>query len=79
MTEFYKGQRISDLLAQIKELSKALHDNQGAFENETQALRAIEAWTSLTIAKAKLTALSITALSTNEVPSASPRKQQGEK
>ena len=57
MTEFYKGQRISDLLAQIEELSKALHDNQGAFENETQAIRAIEAWASLTIAKAKLTAL----------------------
>jgi hypothetical protein len=74
MTEFYKGQRISDLLAQIKELSKALHDNQGKFENETQAIRAVEAYTSLAIAKAKLTALS-----TNEVPSASPRKQQGEK
>jgi len=57
MGEFYKGQRITELLKQIEELSNALMDNQGAFENETQALRAIEAWTSLTIAKAKLTAL----------------------
>jgi hypothetical protein len=57
MGDFYKGQRISDLLNQVAELSQALRDNAGAFENETQALRAIEAWTSLTIAKAKLTAL----------------------
>lgn len=55
--KYYKGQRISDLLSQIKDLQEALMDNQDAFENETQALRAIEAWTSLTIAKAKLTAL----------------------
>jgi hypothetical protein len=55
--KYYKGQRVSDLLAQVAELSKALEENQDEFENETQALRAIEAWTSLTIAKAKLTAL----------------------
>ena len=57
MTEYYKGQRITDLLSQIKDLQMALIDNADAFENETQAIRAIEAWTSLTIAKAKLTAL----------------------
>ena len=57
MTEFYKGQRVTDLLSQIKDLQEALTENQGAFENETEALRAIEAWASLTIAKAKLTAL----------------------
>lgn len=57
MNKFYKGQRISDLLKQIDELSKALGDGETEYENETQALRAIEAWTSLTIAKAKLTAL----------------------
>lgn len=57
MTEYYKGQRITDLLTQIKDLQEALTANSDAFENETQALRAIEAWTSLTIAKAKLTAL----------------------
>ena len=57
MTEYYKGQRITDLLNQIKDLQEALTANSDAFENETQALRAIEAWASLTIAKAKLTAL----------------------
>jgi len=57
VSEYYKGQRISELLNQIKDLQEALVDNADAFENETQALRAIEAWTSLTIAKAKLTAL----------------------
>ena len=57
MTELYKGQRVTDLLSQIKDLQEALTENQGAFENETEALRAIEAWASLTIAKAKLTAL----------------------
>ena len=57
MGEYYKGQRVSELLARVAELSKALEDNFGEYENEAQALRAIEAWTSLTIAKAKLTAL----------------------
>lgn len=57
MGEMYKGQRIADLLKQIEELSKALHDNQGEFQNDTEALRAVEAFTSLAIAKAKLTAL----------------------
>lgn len=57
MSEYYKGQRISELLAQIDELGKVLTANQNEFENETQALRAIEAWTSLVIAKAKLTSL----------------------
>jgi signal transduction histidine kinase len=57
MTEYYKGQRIADLLQQIDDLSKVLSASKDAFENETQALRAIEAWTSLVIAKAKLTSL----------------------
>ena len=57
MDKFYKGQRISDLLKQIDELSKALEDNHDAYENETQALRALEARTTLVIAKAKLTSL----------------------
>lgn len=57
MSEYYKGQRISELLEQINKLSKALEDNQDDYENETQALRAIEARTMLAIAKAKLTAL----------------------
>jgi hypothetical protein len=55
--KYYKGQRISELLVQIDELSKALADNQSEYENETQALRAMEARATLAIAKAKLTAL----------------------
>jgi NifU-like protein involved in Fe-S cluster formation len=57
MTEYYKGQRISELLKQIKDLQDALRENADAFESDTQALMAIEAWASLTIAKAKLTSL----------------------
>ena len=55
--KYYKGQRISELLTQIEELSRALEDNHDAYENETQALRAMEAMATLAIAKAKLTAL----------------------
>jgi predicted nucleic acid-binding Zn-ribbon protein len=57
MNEYYKGERISELLEKIDKLSKALEDNRDEYENETQALRAIEARTMLAIAKAKLTAL----------------------
>jgi predicted nucleic acid-binding Zn-ribbon protein len=57
MNEYYKGERISELLEKIDKLSKALEDNRDDYENETQALRAIEARTMLAIAKAKLTAL----------------------
>ena len=57
MHKYYKGQRVSELLAQIDELSRALEDNHDAYENETQALRAMEAMATLAIAKAKLTAL----------------------
>jgi len=57
MTEYYKGQRISELLEQIDKLSRALEDNHEGYENETQAIRAIEARATLAIAKAKLTAL----------------------
>ena len=57
MSEYYKGQRISELLEQIDRLSRALEDNHDSYENETQALRAMEARATLTIAKAKLTAL----------------------
>jgi hypothetical protein len=57
MTEYYKGQRISELLRDIDKMTKALVDNQDAFENKAQELRAVEALTTLAIAKAKLTAL----------------------
>lgn len=57
MATHYKGQRITELLEDIERLTKALNENQNDFENETQAIRAIEARTTLAIAKAKLTAL----------------------
>ena len=57
MATHYKGERITELLKQIDKLSKALEDNRDEYENETQALRAIEAMTTLAIAKAKLTSL----------------------
>jgi len=57
MATHYKGQRIAELLEGIERLSQALENSQDDFENETQALRAIEARTTLAIAKAKLTAL----------------------
>ena len=57
MATHYKGQRIAELLEDIERLSQALEDSQDDFENETQTLRAIEAQTTLAIAKAKLTAL----------------------
>jgi hypothetical protein len=57
MATHYKGQRITELLEDIERLTKALNDNQNDFENEAQAIRAIEARTTLAIAKAKLTAL----------------------
>jgi hypothetical protein len=57
MNKYYKGQRIDELLRQIDQLSKALEDNNNVYENETQALRAMEARATLAIAKAKLTAL----------------------
>jgi len=57
MDKFYKGERILELLKQIDKLSKALEDNHEEYENETQALRAVEARTTLAIAKAKLTSL----------------------
>ena len=55
MDKYYKGQRISELLKQIEQLSKALEDTND-YENETP-LRVMEAMTTLAIAKAKLTAL----------------------
>jgi len=57
MTKFYKGQRISELLVQIEQLSRALENSYDDCENETLALRSMEARATLAIAKAKLTAL----------------------
>ena len=57
MATHYKGHRIAELLDDIARLSKELEESKDDFENETQAIRAIEAQTLLAIAKAKLTAL----------------------
>jgi hypothetical protein len=56
MATHYKGERISDLLARITELTAILDENQLA-TNETEALQIITAYADLAIAKAKLTAL----------------------
>ena len=57
MATQYKGHRIAELLDDIARLSKELEESKEDFENEIQAIRAIEAETLLAIAKAKLTAL----------------------
>ncbi len=57
MATHYKGQRIAELLKDIDRLIKELEESKDDFENETQAIRAIEAQAVLAIAKAKLTAL----------------------
>ena len=57
MATHYKGHRVAELLQDIDRLSKELEESKEDFENETQAIRAIEAQTLLAIAKAKLTAL----------------------
>jgi len=57
MATHYMGHRIAVLLDDIARLSKELEESKEDFENETQAIRAIEAQTLLAIAKAKLTAL----------------------
>lgn len=55
MTEYYKGQRVVDLLAQIDRLERVLKEYSGM--PSLSDIDASEAWTSLAIAKAKLTAL----------------------
>lgn len=56
MATHYKGERISDLLARIEELTAILDENQLA-TNETEAMQIVTAYADLAIAKAKLTAL----------------------
>jgi 2-oxo-4-hydroxy-4-carboxy--5-ureidoimidazoline (OHCU) decarboxylase len=56
MTEYYRGERISDLLQRIEELKAILDDNQQAGSAD-EALKIITAYADLAIAKAKLTAL----------------------
>ena len=56
MATHYRGERISDLLARITELTAILDENQLA-TTETEALQIVTAYADLAIAKAKLTAL----------------------
>jgi hypothetical protein len=56
MTEYYRGERISDLLQRIEELKAILDENQLA-TNADEALQIIQAYADLAIQKAKLTAL----------------------
>jgi hypothetical protein len=56
MTEYYRGERISDLLQRIEELKVILDENQMSATAD-EALRVIQAYAELAIAKAKLTAL----------------------
>lgn len=56
MTEYYKGQRITELLAMIGNLQKSLDDNREGAQGE-DVLRIVEAESTLAIMKAKLTAL----------------------
>jgi hypothetical protein len=56
MATHYKGERISDLLVRIEELTRILDENQLA-TNEIEVMQIITAYADLAIAKAKLTAL----------------------
>ena len=73
MTEYYKGQRISELLDMIAKLQLALDENRDGAVGE-DVFRIVESESTLAIMKAKLTALSA-----NEVPSVSRGKDKGEK
>jgi hypothetical protein len=56
MTEYYRGERVADLLQRIEELKIVLDENQLA-TNADEAIQIITAYADLAIAKAKLTAL----------------------
>lgn len=56
MTEYYKGQRISELLAMINSLQIALDENRDGATGE-DVFRIVESESTLAIMKAKLTAL----------------------
>ena len=56
MATHYRGERITDLLRRIEELTKILDENDPS-TNATERLQVITAYADLAIAKAKLTAL----------------------
>lgn len=56
MATHYRGERITDLLRRIDELTKMLDENQLAVTAE-EHIRVMQSYADLAIAKAKLTAL----------------------
>ena len=57
MDKYYKGQRISELLDNIRRLEIQLHENQEVVGSLEDAIALVEGQATLAIAKAKLTAL----------------------
>ena len=59
MTEYYKGERISDLLEEITRYERKLAEiGERLNESDAELIhRSANAWTALVLAKAKLTAL----------------------
>jgi hypothetical protein len=56
MATHYRGERITDLLVRIEQLTKILDEHQLA-TTETEVMQIVTAYADLAIAKAKLTAL----------------------
>lgn len=54
MTEYYRGERVADLLQRIEELKAVLDENAHL---EPDPFRVVSAYADLAIAKAKFTAL----------------------
>ena len=57
MIEYYKGQRISELLDRIKILQKALEEGLGEITTAERFVEFVEGEATLVIMKAKLTSL----------------------
>ena len=57
MTEYYKGERISELLKRINEFQVILELNKDGIKTEQDLVEYVQGEASLAIMKAKLTAL----------------------
>jgi hypothetical protein len=57
MATHYKGQRISELLSQIREFQVVLELNKDSIRTEEELMQYVQGEAELTIMKAKLTAL----------------------
>lgn len=57
MTDYYKGERISELLKRINELQVVLELNKDGIKTEEDFVEFVQGETALAIMKAKLTAL----------------------